>query len=74
MYNSTITQELFETDPELRNLLQALGRRYSLERAQSLVAEVIQRSSTSALTEEYGASRPDGVAMLRYELQRLLDK
>ena len=56
-YSSTGTMTLhaMNEEPEIRDLLQVIGKKYPQSDAQRLVRSVIERTSTSTLTLEYGS-------------------
>lgn len=63
-------------DPELVSLIQGVALKYPSEpdRARLVVQGLIERTlSTSALTDEYGISRPTGLEFFKYELHRIVD-
>lgn len=61
-------------DPELIELLRAVAKANPLQ-AQALVQDAIVRNfSTATLTRDYGASRPGGLEMFKFDLNEMLRK
>ena len=50
-----MTLHAMNEEPEIRDLLQVIGKKYPQSDAQRLVRSVIERTSTSTLTLEYGS-------------------
>ena len=63
-----------EHDPEVKALLEQVGRLYGSESLLLVQGVIEQNLSTSTLTDEYGHERPPGIEFFKFELNELISR